>query len=416
MNTPQIDAIIDWFGRGPPGRRGPEAPAPPWLIAAGKSCLAQVGKVEPMRDKTDASWTLWLRSERGPISAFGDFAELREAGEVATHAEFEELWREYYPDPVAWHEIKLWHHEQRLGVVVDHKCHLEIDFAAGTVGPDFSDSELERFGRWLLIGVEQEAQKILADPAAYHDFLNRNLPVRKRYGKIRRMDIWLGLPDVVRPDRELGAEQLSRFEQVVSELDQEALLPAALTLARFLEYCEICYDAGGYFTDRPEPLSARQKYLASADGRHEGLLDIDPDSPAAFREWYRTRHGGGHPWEICRGGNSTHISLQVADRGAGWQLYLAGFSRSRVVETARMAIALHARKIPFILVNGEAMLRMLQGVDWVGIVPDNVTPKYCHGDFPAADRIGDFINPWFDPELAALVEAKAIWYPVVVFH
>lgn len=48
----------------------------------------------------------------------------------------------------------------------------------------------------------------------------------------------------------------------------------------------------------------------------------------------------------------------------------------------------------------------------VGIVPDDVAPKYCHGLFPKEDAIYDFINPWYDPELARAIEEKVDWYPV----
>ena len=97
---------------------------------------------------------------------------------------------------------------------------------------------------------------------------------------------------------------------------------------------------------------------------------------------------------------------------AAWQLFLAGFSSSRVVETARMAVALHERGVPFILGHKDEMLRMLKGEDYVGIVPDDMTVGYNHEDFPEADRIYSFAHLWaldeLDPELVGQVE----WYPL----
>lgn len=108
-------------------------------------------------------------------------------------------------------------------------------------------------------------------------------------------------------------------------------------------------------------MSPREKYEAMADLRHGGLLDIDPESPNAFRDWYT---GGGwagtHPWETCRGGNTTHISLQVARKGDGWQLYLDGFYRA--VEVAKMAIALFDNDVPFVLLKKDEMLRIKRGL------------------------------------------------------
>lgn len=135
------------------------------------------------------------------------------------------------------------------------------------------------------------------------------------------------------------------------------------------------------------------KYIRMADGRCGGLTELEPDTAESFRQWY---HGGkipgAHPWEICRGGNSTHVSLMVSNREGKWVLYLAGSSIVRVEETAKMAVALHTHDIPFILHEGEEILAMVTGKDFIGIVPDHVFPRYCHGLFPKKDRIIDFMN------------------------
>ncbi len=57
-------------------------------------------------------------------------------------------------------------------------------------------------------------------------------------------------------------------------------------------------------------------YARYADGRHDGLLDINPASEQEFADWIDGTHPergmGGHPWEIKRGGNTTHIDLIVS--------------------------------------------------------------------------------------------------------
>ena len=57
-------------------------------------------------------------------------------------------------------------------------------------------------------------------------------------------------------------------------------------------------------------------YKRYADGRCGALHEIDPDSPDEFLLWLDrktpcTRDCGDHPWEIKRGGNTTHIDLYV---------------------------------------------------------------------------------------------------------
>jgi hypothetical protein len=79
-----------------------------------------------------------------------------------------------------------------------------------------------------------------------------------------------------------------------------------------------------------------------------------------------------------------------------------------------MAIALFENNIPFILIHAQEMLLMLKGIDCLGIVPDDVTPKYCHSLFPKEDQIIDFINPWHDEEIVKVIKKHAEWYPTDV--
>jgi hypothetical protein len=107
-------------------------------------------------------------------------------------------------------------------------------------------------------------------------------------------------------------------------------------------------------------------------------MGLDPDSPEAFEEWFDKREWQfGHPWEVCRGGNSTHISLYVNKKKIGWELSLAGKSRVRFAETVRFAIALYNQNIPFRLLDAKEILAMVSETDYIGIVPEKVMPVYC---------------------------------------
>ena len=97
----------------------------------------------------------------------------------------------------------------------------------------------------------------------------------------------------------------------------------SMTAGDFFRFCALGYAANGYPID---DLSPREQYRDFADGRDEGLTDIDERSPEAFHAWLTARHGGGHPWAV-----STHISLGVAhDRGGYW-LRLAEETVSRTI-------------------------------------------------------------------------------------
>jgi len=148
-----------------------------------------------------------------------------------------------------------------------------------------------------------------------------------------------------------------------------------------------------------------------ADGRDGGLKGIAGDSQEAFYDWYQgSDRIGAHPWEICRGGNSTHISLYVMYDDDSWKLRLAGSSIARVEETVKMAIALYDKNIPFTLDDAEGILHMVTGNDYIGIVPDYIIPRYCHSLFPNKDKIIDFINLGYEED--EVIISNAYWYPL----
>ncbi|MCK4855775.1 MAG: hypothetical protein KAT31_15960, partial [Bacteroidales bacterium] len=211
----------------------------------------------------------------------------------------------------------------------------------------------------------------------------------------------------------LGHDRIQTLRILVDKQPHSAVAASipGMSAGNFFRYCEICYDANDYFEDHGDGLSTKEKYRQMADGRCGGLTEINLNSEETFREWYHSEKiTGAHPWEICRGGNSTHISLMVAETGNAWTLRLDGSSVVRVEETVRMAVALYNRRVPFILHKGEAILNMVTGEDYIGVVPDHVFPRYCHSFFPAEDRIIDFMNLGYeDPEK---IIKNAFWYPL----
>lgn len=57
-------------------------------------------------DKDNEIRHIWIEVERGPIEAFGAYEEFKESAEVETHEEFEQLWKEYYPEETKWYQFQ----------------------------------------------------------------------------------------------------------------------------------------------------------------------------------------------------------------------------------------------------------------------------------------------------------------------
>lgn len=352
---------------------------------------AALDRVVSEENGQDRRWSLWLRTPRGEPRDFGNFEDLRDAGEVATYEEFMELWRLEYPDEVQWHRVGVVSVGTQLHLSFRDECvfaiHLDRDLF---VGVDVTDEDTHTLVEWLLAAIYRETRRFLGDPEAYNREVAKHLPLSRRFGRIGRRELWGGAPGFRRYDHELGKERLARLAEIVATTDDTAMV-RAMSLSRYLEYCAICWAANEYDPIRPG-MSPIEMYHVMADGRHEGLIDLPLPDPEAFSNWFHNRTRGGHPWEICRGGNRTHISLYVVERPAGWQLVLSGFSDARAVETARMAVALHEQQRPFVLDRGRELLRMVRGEDEVGIVPEDL-PLYAPAeDFVAPEPLHSFVR------------------------
>jgi hypothetical protein len=262
----------------------------------------------------------------------------------------------------------------------------------------------------------EEISRIASDPYAYQAHLEEVLPPVKRFGRIRRRDYWESMGDNIhRPDLALGEETIDSLTTLVNMYRgrEEWASIRELTADEFFHFAAVCYDGAGFFEGDDKDLTTREKYWQLSDGRHEGMLNILGDSPGEFTYWYRS--GGGtaqHPWEICRGGEKPPIALHPRETDMGWRVTLKGPIPERLEEMVRMAVALHEEGIPFILRDADEILKMVRGEDYIGIVPEDIDPVWCHSYFPDEDRVVEFMNL---PEgKREEIIARMQWYPQTV--
>jgi hypothetical protein len=202
-----------------------------------------------------------------------------------------------------------------------------------------------------------------------------------RYGIVPNSLIRASLPDVYRIDRELGKMRTRQFVRLVEEnrfMREKNTVRELMTAADYFNYCKIAYIAAARKDEHvDESLSGRELYSRHADGRHGGLLDIDETSAQEFSDWIEGKHpkrtSGGHPWEIKRGGNTTHIDLSVIRpsyaKKEGFKVVLCGPSIGRLGETIRMLLAIHDAGLPISIADPEGVRKRLLGQDNIGIVP-----------------------------------------------
>ncbi len=229
-------------------------------------------------------------------------------------------------------------------------------------------------------------------------------PLRYRYGVAPNALIRASLPDVYRLDKELGKDRTSKLVRLVEDgffFKAENTEVSSMTAADYFQYCRIAYIAGKRKEEKvDESLSGREMYSRYADGRHEGLLDIDPTSEQEFANWIDGTHpqrgGGGHPWEIKRGGNTTHIDLTVSRpssyRQEGFKVELRGESIGRMVETMHMFLAIHEAKLPISIADPEGVRKRLLAQDNIGIIPSYASLHRANQHFSQDEDVFDVMH------------------------
>lgn len=355
--------------------------------------------------------SIWFEVPRGSIEDYGNYEEFLEEEAVSNYEEFVEMWEDDYPEKTKWYEFSVTTYNKDHYFFVDSKLTFQVQQLTEEM-PKQAYYSSELIG-WFCEIVQATMSAIKADVVKYNKYINKHLSFDRRYGKILRNDYWSIFPEEgLAFLNHLTKDDIMVLESIVklSVGDGMDRVLKKMTAGDFFDYCRMGYVANDYFKDDDNKLSSMEMYKRMADGRDEGLTELKLDSETDFMGWFRHKRGGGHPWEICRGGNSTHISLYVQLTENGWVLVLDGSSCVRVLETAKMAIALYNNRVPFMLNKPVEILRMISGTDYIGIVPKTILPRYCGSHFPSEDRIIDFMNLGF--EKTEEIIKKATWFPI----
>ena len=288
-----------------------------------------IREIEPTSD--NGVRELWLKAERGSIEDYGDFEEMVSWGDVETQEEFEELWKAEFPNEEEWYNFQI-AEDPANGyrcIFLAHKLVIEIDPSMERGGMEYNISE---FVEWILESVKEVIRQL--EKGVYNRKVMEELPAWHRTGTILRKDYWDVYPDgrkaffapISKDDVDEFVKCMAAQMDVHSDVGKRI---ERVTANDFYRFCAMGYNENGY---EGADLSPKGQYYKHADGRDDGLSEIDGDSPEAFIQWYNDSHKRvGHPWEVCRGGNSTHISLYLHKDEEGWYLSIDGDAWNRTI-------------------------------------------------------------------------------------
>lgn len=342
------------------------------------------------------------------------FVFLKELSDFLHEADsLDRVWHILFPD-----KGNIWHHV-RVTQYRDAFYMIPIDGSCGVleVKPGKQIGLMNRSGAFscaddtwaeawepLIVSARQWLRVVRKDWGKANKRVWAEYPLKCRYGVVPHALVRESLPDFFRLDCEVGATHTRKMVRLVEEgffNKREHTDVSVLTVSEYFRYCKIAYIAGKRKDEAAvdASLSGRELYQRYADGRHEGLLDIDPESEQEFADWIDRKHpargGGGHPWEIKRGGNTTHIDLSVSrpyPGHAGFQIGLRGESFSRLAETIRMLLAIQKEGLPISIADPEGVRRRLLAQDNIGIVPAYASLHRANQRFCKEDGVYDVMH------------------------
>jgi len=154
--------------------------------------------------------------------------------------------------------------------------------------------------------------------------------------------------------------------------------------------------------------SAKDWYRNFADGRDDGLTEVDEDSHTDYLEWAAQRgkycFNGHHPWEIERGASvSLDMHLYIKKESDNGYCFLLSFHPLRVPELVKGFVRMRTLGIPVEINDNEKLYKLLKCEDYIGIVEE------C-GDI--IHRSGDIFDRRHLPYKSASFIKKIIWEPI----
>lgn len=333
--------------------------------------------------------SLWIPVDRGTYLDLGNPRELIESGDYSSVEEIISDWEERYPNQIEWYRLDanedlITHYRV---ISLKYKV-VAVQTPENKVGEFWN--EVGDFFQWMLDSVKKSV--LMIEQGSYNSYILNNLPPIHKTGYIQREDIWRIWPDQKECLlRGLSPAEIQMFCSLAySQPDIKNFSRSSLPITAndFFGYCALGYAANDY---DGISLSFAEQYDLHADGRDDGLRNIDLNSPEAFKYWIEEVPHYGHPWEVCRGGSSTNIRLIVHMEKEGFYLRLTGSSFSRTNETVKFYLALKSKGIPVYLNDACILADRVRGKEIVGIVPKGRLPLYCSLLFPD-EKIISYMN------------------------
>ena len=328
-------------------------------------------KIKPLSD--DEYKVLYFSVERGNIEEYCNYAiEVEE--EISDYKEFIDMFNEDYPEEVNWYTLTSTRYENYRMLSINSKTIIYADMDSENIC--ISNYQLQELLDFIIVKVTECIKKL--EDGTYNDYISKNYSYRNRFGVVKRSKYWEIYPNAKNNLlSQISQEEMDYFIKNASEKTDNRI--KNMTSAKYFECVGLAYKNLNYEIG---DLTDKELYLKYADGRDEGLSKIDKESSEQFDNWYNDDSKfSGHPWEIVRGHSFARVNLVIRHDDNGYYLTLDGSIVLRKIEIAKISNILNENNIPIQIYNVDMIKNAFKGLDYIGIVPNEIIPIQCGGYF-----------------------------------
>jgi len=188
-----------------------------------------------------------------------------------------------------------------------------------------------------------------------------------------------------------------------------------VTTRQFFEACKAYYQANPHwfktrnFVKSHPKASVKEWYRNFADGRDDGLTDVDEESHTDYLEWAarrgKYRFNGHHPWEIERGARvSLDAHLYIKNEVGKGYCFMLSLHPLKVPEVVKGYVHMRKSGIPVKILNCEKLEKILRYEDNIGIIEE-------HSDIVRGSGL-DVFDYRHLPHKPTRFIRKIIWEPI----
>ncbi|MCI6262699.1 MAG: hypothetical protein MR610_05515 [Olsenella sp.] len=415
MLQPEIDHLLSYARRDMQGPLGDAA-----TNRGGWKIYRQMEPIVPAPDTSEYR-SIWICATRGIAENWRGFDDWKDEeacygdGSPLTEEAWRDEWKSWYPNETRWHLISCAREKGWLSISIDHECILSIEPGHVLDYPDKRRAgELDKLAH-VLAGTVGNLRV-----GRYKAIIEKELPYSCRWGFLRRSTFWrITGVDGRRFGGDLPREQREQLARALRRQPEESQTPRLpeLNAGKYFSALKEAYQAAGLKGDGAcfgfAASDPRAWYCHLGDARDTDILEIDQDSPAAFRDFMQSSHFFNHTFEVIAGRGCSRVHLwPVLDKEGLWYLHMSGFLNWHASEIALMWEKLNELGMPTYLSDADNLASLLLGEDWVLLAPSNEYIDYLDGQTKFGRRVGLALHLW--DEYADSLAAATEWMPVDV--